>query len=143
MNVELTGYSDFDWAGDPDDRKSTTGYAFNIGSTIVSWTSKKQPTIYLSSTEAEYKVLCSATCEAIWIKRILEDMGQKQDRPTSIKCDNQSTIKMANNPIYHARSKHIETQHPFVREKVHSQEIELQYCNTNDNMVDVFTKSLG
>ena len=90
LNVELIGYSDFDWAGDPDDRKSTISYAFNIGSSVVSWTSKKQPTISLSSTEAKYKAMCSATCEAIWLKRIFEDMGQKQDGATPIKCDNQS-----------------------------------------------------
>ena len=79
-------------------------------------------------------------CEAIWLKIILEDMGQKQDEPTPIKCNDQSTIKLANNLVYHARSKHIETQHHFVREKVQSQERELQYCNGNDNMTNVFSK---
>jgi hypothetical protein len=79
LNVELTGYSDYDWAGDPDDRKSTTGYAFSIGSIIVSWSNKKQPIVSLSSTEVEYKALCSATCEAIWMRHILEDMGERQE----------------------------------------------------------------
>jgi hypothetical protein len=76
-------------------------------------------------------------------KNILEDMGERQGVPTSIKCDNQSSIKLTNNPIYHARSKHIETQHHFVREKIQSKEIDLMYCNTNDNVVDIFTKPLG
>jgi hypothetical protein len=84
----------------------------------MSWSSKKQPIVSLSSTEAEYKALCSATCEAIWLRKILEDVGEKQKVPTVIKCDNQSSIKLANNPVYHARSKHIETQHHFVREKI-------------------------
>ena len=72
--VELTGYSDFDWAGNPDDRRSTIGYAFSIGSGIVSWSSKKQPTVSLSSTEAKYKALCAATCEAVWLRRLLQDV---------------------------------------------------------------------
>jgi hypothetical protein len=143
LNVELTGYSNFDWVGDLDDRKSTTGYAFSIGSRIVSWSSKKQPIVSLSSTEVEYKALCSATCEAIWLRCILEDMGERKGVPTTIKCDNQSSMKLENNPIYHARSKHIETQHHFVREKIQSKEIDLMYCNTNENMDDIFTKPLG
>jgi len=97
------GYSDSDWERDPHDRKSTTGYAFNIGSRIVSWSNKKQPIIYLSSIETKYKALCSSTCEAIWLRHILEDIGERQGVSTSIKCDNQSLIKLGNNPIYHAR----------------------------------------
>ena len=110
-DVELASYSDSDWAGNVDDRKSTTRYAFSIGSGVVSWSSKKQPPVSLSSTEAEYKALCSATCEAVWLMRILEDVGEVQSLPTIIKCDNQSSIKLTHNPIYHARSKHIEIQH--------------------------------
>lgn len=139
----MTGHFDSDWAGDPDDRKSTIGYAFNIGSGIVSWSNKKQSTVSLSSIEAEYKALCSATCEAIWLRRILEDVGEEQKAPTVIKCDNQSRIKVANNLVYHARSKHIEIQHHFVREKTQSKEINLVYCNTNENVPDIFTKPLG
>ena len=76
--VELTGYSDSDWAGNPDDRRSTTGYAFSIGSGVVSWSSKKQPTVSLSSTEEEYKALCAATCEAVWLRRLLQDVGKNK-----------------------------------------------------------------
>jgi hypothetical protein len=142
-DVELTGFSDSDWAGNPDDRRSTSGYAFHIGSGVVSWSSKKQPTVSLSSTEAEYKALSSATCEAVWLRRILEDVEEKQKGPTCINCDNQSAIKLAHNPVYHARSKHIELQHHFVREKIESKEIDLIYCNTSDNVADIFTKPLG
>ena len=83
-NVELTGYSDFDWAGNLDDRRSTTGYAFSIGSGVVSWSSKKQPTVSLSSTEAEYKALCAATCEVVWLRRLLQDVGEERKEPTMI-----------------------------------------------------------
>ena len=89
-----------------------------IGSGIVSWSSKKQPTVSLSSTEAEYKALCAATCEAIWLRRLLQDVGEEQKEPTMIKCDNQSSIKLANNLIYHARTKHVDAQFHFVREKL-------------------------
>ena len=109
----------------------------------MSWSNKKQPTVSLSSTKAEYKVLCSATCEAIWLRRILEDVGNKPMKPTVIKCDNQSTIKLAHNPIYHARTKHIEIQHHFVREKIQWKDVDLIYCNTTDNVASIFTKALG
>eukprot|EP00253_Pinus_taeda_P023259 PITA_23259 len=83
-NVEVTGHSDSDWAGNPDDKKSTTGYVFNIGSRAISWSSKKQATVSFSSTEAEFKALCSGTCEAIWLRIILEDVGEGQQKPTMI-----------------------------------------------------------
>eukprot|EP00253_Pinus_taeda_P028810 PITA_28810 len=109
----------------------------------ISWRSKKQPTVSLSSTEAEYKELCSVTCEVIWLRRIRKDVGETQQAPTLIRGDNQSTIKLANNPIYHARTKHIDTQHHFVREKLKSKEIDISSCNTNENVADIFTKPLG
>ena len=78
FDVQFAGFSDSDWAGNPDDKRSTTGYAFNIGSGVISWSSKKHPTISLSSTEVEYKAMSSATCEAVWLRRILEDIGENQ-----------------------------------------------------------------
>ena len=78
FDVQLVGFSDSDWVGNPNDRRSTIGYAFNIGSEVISWSSKKQPTVSLSSTEAKYKAMSSATCEAVWLRRILEDNGEKQ-----------------------------------------------------------------
>jgi hypothetical protein len=90
----LTDYSDSDWADNPDHRKSTIGYAFGTGSGIVSWSSKKQPIVSLSSTEAECKALCATTCEAVWLRRLLQDVGEEQNESTMIKCDNQSSIKL-------------------------------------------------
>jgi len=115
---EFTRYSNSNWVSDLGDRKSTIGYAFRIGSRIMSWSNKKWPIVSLSSTEAKYKGVCSATCEAILLRHILEDAGEQQKIPTIIKCDNQSSIKLTNDPMYyHARSKHIETHH-FAREKI-------------------------
>ena len=77
------------------------------------------------------------------IRRILEDVGEKQAEPTNIHCDNQSVVKLAHNPVYHARTNHIELQHHFVGEKIESKEIKLMYCNTSDNVADIFTKPIG
>ena len=88
-DVELTGYSDSDWAGNLDDRRSTTGYAFSIGSGVVSWSSKKKPTVSLSSTEEKYKSLCATTCEVVWLRRLLQDVREERKEPMMIRCDNQ------------------------------------------------------
>jgi len=106
-DVELISYSDSDWVINPDDRKSTLGYAFNIGTSVMSWSIKKQQIVSLSSIEPEYKALCNATCEVVWLRRILQYIGNKQMRPPIFKCDNQSSIKLAQNPIYHTRTKNI------------------------------------
>eukprot|EP00253_Pinus_taeda_P010683 PITA_10683 len=139
----LQGFSDSDWAGNRDDRRSTSGYAFHIGSGVVSWSSKKQPTVSLSSTESEYKTLTNATCEAIWLRRILADLEEAQSGAACINCDNQSAIKLAHNPVYHARTKHVQLQYHFIREKIESNEIGLIFCNTKDNVADIFTKPIG
>ena len=120
-----------------------SAYAFNIGYGVVSWSSKKRPTISLSSTKVEYKAMSSATCEVVWLRRILEDVGEKKEEPSKVHCDIQSAVKLAHNPIYHAKSKHIELHYHFVREKIESKEIELIYCNTSDNVAHIFTKLVG
>src|ERR1044072_1270682 len=89
--------------------KSTSGYAFSLGSGIFSWASKKQATVAQSTAEAEYVAAAEATSQAIWLRRILEDMGEKQDGSTTINCDNKSAIAMAKNPVHHSRTKHIES----------------------------------
>eukprot|EP00253_Pinus_taeda_P015549 PITA_15549 len=141
--LEKFGFSDSDWAGNLDDRKSIIDYAFNIGYGVIAWSSKKQSTIALSSCEAEYQALCVATCEAIWLRRLLNDVGQEQKNSTSIKSDNQSTVKLAHNPVFHKNTKHIDTQLHFIREKVQSKEIIVEYCKTCDNVADIFTKPLA
>ena len=87
--------------------------------------------------------MCATTCEAVWLRILLQDVGEEQKEPTMIKCDNQSSIKLVNNPIFHARTKHVDAQFHFVREKLQSNEIALMYCNTCENTADIFTKPLG
>eukprot|EP00253_Pinus_taeda_P019213 PITA_19213 len=141
--LEKFGFLDSDWAGNLDDRRSITGYAFSIGSRVIAWSSKKQSTVALSLCEAEYQALCAAMCEATWLRRILNDAGKEQKNSTSIKSDNQSTIKLAYNPVFHKNTKHIDTQFHFIREKLQSKEIIVEYCKTCYNMADIFTKPLA
>ena len=142
-NAKLHGYSDSDWAGDKDERKSTTGHVFYFGETAFAWTSKKQPVIALSSCEAEYVAVNSAVCEGIWLRSLLEYFNHPQHESTTIKVDNQSAISLAKNPVLHGRSKHIETRFHFVREQVRIKTVSLEYCHTSQQVADIFTKPLA
>lgn len=143
VNSNLIGYSDSDWAGSIDDRKSTSGYIVCLGTKAISWCSRKQSTVALSTAEAEYISSSSAACEAVWLRRILANLQQEQISATTIFCDNMSAIAMTKNPVLHARSKHIELRHHFIRKLVEDKEIELQFCSTNDNCGDIFTKAVN
>eukprot|EP00253_Pinus_taeda_P021633 PITA_21633 len=142
-DVILAGFSNSDCAGNLDDRRSITGYTFSIGSRLIAWSSKKQSIVALSSCEAEYQALWAAMCEAIWLRRLLNDAGKEQNNSTSIKSDNQRTIKLAHNPVFDKNTKHIDTQFNFIREKLQSKEIIIEYCKTFDNMADIFTNPLA
>jgi hypothetical protein len=140
---QLIGYSDSDYAGSIDDRKSTTGYAFHIGTGLISWGSRKQSIISLSSAEAEYVAATSAACHAIWLRRLLADLGHKEEGPTPILCDNTSAIALSKNSVFHRKSKHIDTRYHFIRELVNNGEVVLQFCNSKDQLADIFTKPLA
>ena len=140
---ELIGFSDADWGGDVKDFRSTSGYCFEIGGTIVSWRSKKQSCVALSTAEAEYMALSSAAQEAVWLRELCKDLNSELSNPTVIFEDNQAAIKMAKNPQYHGRSKHISIKYHFIREQVSSNLIELRYCRTDDMIADIFTKGLS
>ena len=140
----LQGYTDADLAGAIDDRRSTSGYIFKLSGGTITWSSKKQNTVALSSTEAEYMSLCQATKEATWIKRLLIELGSHQaDNPVDIFCDNQGAIALAKNAIHHTRTKHINVQFHFIHKKLQGNEIKIWYCGTEDMVADIFTKGLG
>ena len=141
--IRLEGYTDADWAGYKADRRSTSGFVFSLGSGAISWSSKKQPTVALSSTEAEYRGAAVAACEAVWLKRILKDLGVPIKDPTPLYCDNLSSIHLARNPVFHARTKHIEVHYHFIRERVQAGDVNLLHINTNLQTADIFTKALG
>ena len=138
----LTGYSDADWAGDVDDRHSTSGNVFSLARGAVSWLSKKQATVALSTAEAEYVALSTATQEAIWLRRLLTDVGEPLEEPIVIHEDNQGAIAMAKNPVDHARTKHIDIRYHFVREGVQNGVIVLKYVATDEMIADILTKPL-
>ncbi|KAF0706887.1 hypothetical protein AaE_013900 [Aphanomyces astaci] len=139
----VCGYSDADWAGDVDTRHSTSGYCFLLNNGIVSWKSHKQRTVALSSTEAEYMGLTEAAQEALWMKALLQELGELEDGvPITIWEDNQGSIALAKNTEHHRRTKHIDIRYHFIREKVASADIELKYCPTSDMIADIFTKPL-
>ena len=99
-DVKLVGYMDSDWAGDTEIRKSTSGYTFHLGTGAISWSSKKQPVVALSTAEAEYIAATSCATQTVWLRRILEVMHQNQNTPTEIYCDNKSAIALSINPIF-------------------------------------------
>ena len=141
---DLIGYTDSDWAGDPS-RRSTSGYLFNVGSGAISWSSKRQATVALSTCEAEYIGQTQATKEAIWLKNLLNQLLRPKDsdpKATVIFGDNQGAIALAKNAQFHARTKHMDIAHHFVREKVNDGTVDMQFVPTDKQMADGLTKAL-
>ncbi|KAG6407407.1 hypothetical protein SASPL_130398 [Salvia splendens] len=141
-DYKLVGYSDSDWAGDNDDRKSTSGYVFYMGDTAFTWMSKKQPIVTLSTCEAEYVAATFSVCHAVWLRSLLAELGWSQKKPTTICVDNKSAIALSKNPVFHNRSKHIDTRFHHIRECVANKEIQVEYVKSQDQVADIFTKPL-
>ncbi|KAI3690760.1 hypothetical protein L2E82_48967 [Cichorium intybus] len=141
-DFKLKGYSDSDFGGNHDDSKSTAGYVFNMGSGAISWQSKKQSVVALSSAEAEYMSLSTAGCQAFWLRAVLEELRECQSGPTTIFCDNKSAIALSKNPVFHDKSKHIRIKFHFIRELVSNGEVEIEFCGTKEQVADFFTKAL-
>ncbi|KAK0593658.1 hypothetical protein LWI29_023887 [Acer saccharum] len=140
-NASLVGFSDADWAGNCDDRKSTSGSCFFLGNNLVSWFCKKQNSISLSTAKAEYIAAGSGCTQLLWMKQMLVDYGFNQGTLTLF-CDNISAINISKNPVQHSRTKHIDIRHHFIRELVENKCIVLEHIGTNDQLADLFTKPL-
>jgi hypothetical protein len=142
-NFTLSGYTDSDWVGSVSDKKSTSGCCFSLGSAMISWQSKKQSSIALSTAEAEYIVACSASCGAIWLCKLLTGLLHLEMEATTILCDNQSCKKITENLVTHDKSKHIEIRYHYICDIVQKGAIKLQYVSTDEQVVDVLTKPLS
>jgi hypothetical protein len=135
-------YVDADFGGDVDSRRSTTGFAFMLFGTCVSWQSKLQRTVATSTTEAEYMAAAAGAREMLWMKILCADLGLLLGQ-VRLQCDNQACIKIIKNPISSARSKHIDIQYHFVRERVAKGEVAIEYCMTQAMVADVLTKPVA
>ncbi|KAK2969386.1 hypothetical protein RJ640_001301 [Escallonia rubra] len=142
-DMKLVGYSDSDWARDVDDRKSTTGIVFYFGGATFTRTSNKQLIVTLSTCEAEYVAAISNVCHAIWLRSSLEELSFIQDESTQIYVDNKSAIALAKNPVFHDRSKHIDTRYHFICESIAKRQVQVKFVKSEDQIVDIFTKSLN
>lgn len=139
----MTAFCDADWAGNQFDRRSTSGFCVFLGDNIISWSAKKQHTVARSSTEAEYRALAQTTAELMWLQQLLKDLCVSLDGVPVIFCDNLSAIALASNPIFHARTKHIEVDYHFIREKVLAKQVCVQHVSSEAQTADVFTKPLS
>ncbi|KAG8480134.1 hypothetical protein CXB51_024924 [Gossypium anomalum] len=141
--LKLTGYTDSDWASFKDDMKSTSGYAFTLGSAMVCWSSKKQSLVAQSTTEAKYVAATSAVNQAIWLRKVLVDLNLFQKEATEIFCDNKSAVAIAKNLVFHGKTKHFDIKLHVIREMEQACEIKLVHCNSEDQIADILTKGLG
>ncbi|XP_068304424.1 uncharacterized mitochondrial protein AtMg00810-like [Pyrus communis] len=141
-DATLTAYSDADYAGNPDTRHSTGGFCIYLGSNLVSWSSKKQKTVSRSSAEAEYRQLAYTAAELSWLRSLYRDLHLHLVRPV-IWCDNVSSIALASNPVFHSRTKHLEVDFHYVREKVVRGQLLVHYVCSQDQLADIFTKGLS
>eukprot|EP00253_Pinus_taeda_P036219 PITA_36219 len=141
MIGSLLYFTDVDWAGSSDDRKSTSGGAFFMGSRLVSWFNKKQSLIALSTAEAEYVAAASCCTQLLWMMQTLQDLQITCTPPISILCDNTSAISISKNPVMHSKTKHILIKYHFLWEQVLEQKVKLEYVPSKEQVADILTKT--
>jgi hypothetical protein len=139
----VSAFADADWAGCPDDRRPTGGFAVFLGSNLISWSAQKQATVSRSSTEAEYKALANATVEVMWVQKLLKELKVAHPTTARLWCDNLDAKYLSENPMFHARTKHIEIDFHFVREQVAHKLLEVRFISTADQLADSFTKPVS
>jgi Reverse transcriptase (RNA-dependent DNA polymerase) len=142
-HTKIEGYVDADWAGNPTDRRSTSGLCILVGGNPVVWRSKKQSVVARSSAEAEYRAMASATSEIVWLRALLNELKcTNLNESAKLFCDNQAAVHIASNPVFHERTKHIEVDCHFIREKILDKTIETAHIRSIDQLADIFTKAL-
>ena len=136
-NLDLIGYTDADWAGDGDDRKSTSGYFILVRGNLVTWKSKKQKVVALSSAEAEFRGIAKGVTEILWIRKLLGEL----DCHTGLYRDNKAAISISENSVQHDRTKHVEIDQHFIKEKLENKIIRLPFVRSKDQLADILTKA--
>ncbi|XP_050117549.1 uncharacterized mitochondrial protein AtMg00810-like [Malus sylvestris] len=141
LNVE--GYTDADWAGSITDRRSTSGYFMFVGGNLVTWRSKKQKVVARSSAEAEFRGMSHGVCELLWLEKLLRDLGFKHKGAMKLHCDNKAAIEIAQNPVQHDRTKHVEIDRHFIKEKLDAGIIMFPFVRSEDQLADALTKAVS
>ena len=141
-HLQIEAYTNVDWAGSITDRRSTSEYCSFVGGNLVTWRSKKQNMVARSSAEAEFRAVAHGICEVMWIKRMLEKLKASDSLPMKLCCDNKAAISITHNPVLHDRTKHVEVDKHFIKEKLESGLICMPYISTAEQIADVFTKGL-
>lgn len=143
QEVDIFGYSDSDLAGDLDGRRSTSGIAFYLNESLVSWSSQKQKTVVLSSCDTEFMAATAAACQVLWLRSLLGELIGSKPKPVTLFVDNKSAKALMKNPVFHGRSKHIDTRFHFIRECVERGQIVVEFITTGEQRADALTKELS
>ncbi|CAN6586683.1 unnamed protein product [Malus baccata var. baccata] len=141
-HMRIEGFTDADWAGDVTDRRSTSGYFTFVGGNLVTWRSKKQNVVSRSSAEAEYRGMAHGVCEMLWLRKLLESLGFTQKEAMKLYCDNKSTREIAENPVQHDRTKHVEVDRHFIKEKLEKKIVSIPFVNSEEQLADVLTHAV-
>ncbi|KAD4584477.1 hypothetical protein E3N88_22078 [Mikania micrantha] len=142
-HLEIQAYTDADWAGDVGDRRSTSGYFTLVGGNLVTWRSKKQKVVALSSAESEFRGIARGMAEVLWIRKLLTEIGFPPEGSSKLMCDNKAAIQISENPVQHDRTKHIEVDRHMIKEKLEAGIIELPFVQSKDQLADILTKAVN
>ena len=142
-HLNVQGYTDADWAGSINDRRSTSGYFTFVGGNLVTWRSKKQKVVARSSAEVEFRGMSHGVCELLWLEKLLRDLRFKPKGAMNLHCDNKAAIEIAHNPVQHDRTKHVEIDRHFIKEKLDAEIIMFPFVRSEDQLADVLTKAVS
>ena len=142
-HLEIHGYSDADWAGNPIDRRSTAGYFTFVGGNLVTWKSKKEKVVALSSVEAEFRGIKSGLTEVLWLRRLMKELRLVSQKTCQLFCDNKAANSISENPVQHNRTKHVEVDRHFIKENIEAGIVAFPFVKSEDQLADILKKAVG